>query len=86
MRLESMAYIQKKGLGLGLGLGCKVYSKVIPIVMKSWLVKNYPWDHCDPVWCSGKVLDRTLRGPGFNSPTGLDFFHFLNSVYVSVKC
>ena len=20
---------------------------------------NYPWDRCDPVWRSGKVLDRT---------------------------
>ena len=35
---------------------------------------NYPWDRCDPVWRSGKVLDRTSRGPGFNSPTGPDFF------------
>ena len=25
---------------------------------------NYPWDGCDPMWRSGKVLDRTLRGPG----------------------
>ena len=35
---------------------------------------NYPWDRCDPVWRSGIVLDRTSRGPGFNSPTGPDFF------------
>ena len=41
---------------------------------------NYPWDRCDPVWRSGKVLDRTSRGPGLNSPTGPDFIHFLNSV------
>ena len=44
----------------------------------------YPWDHCDPVWRSGKVLDRTSRGPkkrpGFNSPTGPDFFT------ISIQC
>ena len=26
--------------------------------------------------------NRKSRGPGFNSPTGPDFFHYLNSVYV----
>ena len=41
---------------------------------------NYPWDRCDPVWRSGKVLDRTSRGPGFNSPTGSDFFT------ISIQC
>ena len=33
---------------------------------------NNPWDRCDPVWRSGKVLDRTSRG--FNSSTGPDIF------------
>ena len=42
--------------------------------------KGYPWDRCDPVWLSGKVLDRTSRGPGFNSPTGPDFFT------ISIQC
>ena len=41
---------------------------------------NYPWDRCDPMWRSGKVLDRTSRGPGFNSPTGPDFFT------ISIQC
>ena len=42
----------------------------------SKMVDRNPWDRCDPMWCSGKVLDRTSRGagPGFNSPTGPDFF------------
>ena len=41
---------------------------------------NYPWDRCDPVWRSGKVLDWTWRGPGFNSSMGPDFFT------ISIQC
>ena len=41
---------------------------------------NYTWDSCDPVWRSGKVLDRTLGGPGFNSSMGPDFFT------ISIQC
>ena len=41
---------------------------------------NYLWDRCDTVWLSGKVLDQTSRGPGFNSPSGPDFFT------ISIQC
>ena len=44
---------------------------------------NQPLDSCDPVWRSGKVINRTSRDPGFNSLTGPDFFHCLNTVRVS---
>ena len=45
---------------------------------------NYPWDRCDPVWRSGKVLGRTSTGLGFNSPTGPDFFTiYIQCVFVS---
>ena len=42
--------------------------------------QNYPWNRCDPVWRSAKVLDQTSRGPGFNSLTGPDF------VTISIQC
>ena len=41
---------------------------------------SYPWVRCDPVWRSGKVLDRTSRGTDFNSTTGPDFFT------ISIQC
>ena len=31
------------------------------------------WDHCDPVWRSGKILLRQTRGPGFNAQQVLIF-------------
>ena len=46
--------------------------------------QNYPWGRCDPVWRSGKVLNRTSRGPGFNSLMGPDFFtNSIQCVFVS---
>ena len=35
---------------------------------------NYPWDRCDPMWRSGKVLYRTSRGPGVRFSDGSWFF------------
>ena len=43
---------------------------------------SYPWDRCDPVWHSGKVLDRTSRGPGSFPQQVLIFFNYLNSVCI----
>ena len=44
------------------------------------VMKSYSWDCRDPVWCSSKVLDRTSRGPRFNSARGPDFFT------ISIQC
>ena len=37
---------------------------------------NYPWDRCDPVWCSGKVLDRScvIERPGVQFSDGSCLF------------
>ena len=47
----------------------------------SWSLETYkvftspdlPGDKCDPVWCSGEILVRQLRGPGFNPQQVLIF-------------
>ena len=43
-------------------------------------INYYPRDCCDPMWRIGEFLDRTSRGPGFNSPMGPDFFT------ISIQC
>ena len=40
---------------------------------------NYPWDRCDPVWLSGKVLDRHREARGTILQQSW-CFHYLNSV------
>ena len=69
-RLEIVVFPRNPIKNFSPSLGISLFLKLI----------NYPWDCCDPVWCSGKVLDRTSRGLGFISPTGPDFFT------ISIQC